>query len=63
MRERKQGVQEVAEGLTLDSFVDLIVEGIKACLGAVRTAVAVNHPKVDLIDPVFRRDYLGGGTI
>jgi len=63
MRERKQGVQEATEGLTLDSFVDLIVEGIKACLGSVRTAVAVNRPRVDLIDPVSRRDYLGGGTI
>lgn len=63
MRERKQGVQEATEGLTLDSFIDLIVEGIKACLGAVRTVVLVNRPKVDLIDPAFRRVYLGGGTI
>jgi len=63
MRERKQGVQEAIEGLTLDSFVDLIVEGIKACLGAVRTTVTVNRPRVDLFDPAFRRVYLGGGTI
>jgi len=63
MRERKQGVQEAKERLTLDSFINLIIEGIKDYLGVVRKVFTVNHAKIDLLNPAVRCVYLGVGTI
>lgn len=63
MREPKQGVQEAKEGLTLDSFMGLIIEGIKSYLGSVRTIFSVNRPKVDLLNPTIRCAYLESDTI
>ena len=61
MRERKQGVQEAKERLTLDSFINLIIEGIKDYLGVLRKVFTVNHAKIDLLNPAVRCVYLGGG--
>ena len=63
MRERKQGVQEAKERLTLDSFINLIIEGIKDYLGVLRKVFTVNHAKIDLLNPAVRCVYLGVGTI
>jgi putative transposase len=59
MRERKQGQRKAKNGITLQSFVDLIMEGIKVLMGAVREVIGINTPRVDLLNLNTSNTYLG----
>ena len=63
MRERRQGVRKPKEGLTLDSFLELIIQGLKAIMGKITVIIPVNYPtrKINLFYTLL--PYTGGGSV
>jgi len=63
MRERRQGVRKPKEGLTLNSFLELIIQGLKAVMRKVTTIIPINHPtrKINLFDSLS--PHTGGGNV
>lgn len=59
MRERKQGQRSVKNGITLHSFTDLIIEGIKSLMGTIKDTIVINIPKVNLLCLNTITTYLG----
>lgn len=63
MRERKQGVRKPKEGLTLNSFLELIIQGLKAIMGKIAVIIPNNYPthKINLFETFL--PHTGGGSI
>jgi hypothetical protein len=63
MRERKQGVRKPKEGLTLNSFLELIIQGLKAIMGKITVIIPNNYPthKINLFETLF--PHTGGGSV
>ncbi|MEE9151967.1 MAG: ISH3 family transposase [Thermoplasmata archaeon] len=63
MRERRQGVRKPKEGLTLNSFLDMIIQGLKAIMGKITVIIPVNYPtrKINLFYTLL--PYTGGESV
>ncbi len=63
MRERKQGVRKPKEGLTLNSFLELVIQGLKVIMGKISVIIPLNHPtrKIKLFTSLL--PYTGGGNV
>lgn len=63
MRERKQGVRKPKEGLTLNSFLELIIQGLKAIMGKITSIIPLNLPtrKINLFNSLL--PHAGGGSV
>ncbi|MEE9176614.1 MAG: ISH3 family transposase [Thermodesulfobacteriota bacterium] len=63
MRERRQGVRKPKEGLTLNSFLELIIQGLKAIMGKITAIIPLNYPtrKINLFSSLL--PYTGGGNV
>ena len=63
MRERKQGVRKPKEGLTLNSFLELIIQGLKTIMGKITSIIPHNYPtqKISLFNSLL--PHTGGGSV
>lgn len=63
IRERKQGVRKPKEGLTLNSFLELIIQGLKTIMGKITVIIPNNHPthKINLFDALL--PHTGGESV